>query len=862
MRSLTSVKVCFLAYCLTLLYVSSPNWVAFASNTEAKALLKWKASLFQNKTLNILNWRYPPSHNATNSSTNPKENIVTCTWTSVSCNTAGSVNKINLSTCGIQAIGLAFSEYAFLVGLDDIFDKVRSDILRTQSLPSVEEVFSVVRREAQRHATMMSGSNNQGRLPSMTMVFRPAAAFRPRYLIGSHKKKLRANERGSGGNNGGRASLATTPPKTKEDETISNNPSQTLLTHSTHGDSSSTAGSDTEHHAGWILDSGTTDHMTYDKNVFQYMTTSHREYIATANGTRAPVVGAGGDVTVEQRVEPRTKPILGESRQAIIEKNPIVEQPCAEPSIPLIVEPSMPSLSSSEVPPNTSSLNMPEVSIVNDCVTNPSIGCKLPPRQNRDVPPDRFSPEGKVKYPIANYVSCNKLASERQTLVSNMESIHVPTRVEKALKDPKWAKAMDEEMLALQKNNTWEEEVYIDFPPGYSNDGNTGVCRLRNDVDEMSKLQGNLSVKFEMKDLGDLKYFLGVKVARLPKGIFLSQHKYVLDLLKETGMLGCKPVETLIVEKHHLCLDPEQKLVDKGRYQRLVGRLIYLAHTRPDIAYAVSVVSQFMHSPSVDHMAVVMRILVYLKFAPGKGVLYRKNGHLRIEGFTDVDWAGDVTDRRSTSGYFTFVGGNLVTWRSKKQKVVSRSSAEAEYRGMAQGICEILWLRKLLCGLGFKPKDTMKLFSDNKSARDIADNPVQHDRTKYVEVDRHSIKEKLEKKIVSIPFVESEGQLADVLTHAVCSRKFDSISSSSALPAHQMPMEDILDQRISPPTHQEAGEVVSVVKIAFACLNPSLQSRPTMKQVSQCLSTQMLLLSEPLHMITCAELLALNDFAT
>ncbi|KAM2024302.1 hypothetical protein PS1_017295 [Malus domestica] len=180
-----------------------------------------------------------------------------------------------------------------------------------------------------------------------------------------------------------------------------------------------------------------------------------------------------------------------------------------------------------------------------------------------------------------------------------------------------------------------------------------------------------------------------------------------------------------------------------------------------------------MHSPSEDHMATVMRILAYLKSAPGKGVLYQKHGHLRVEGFTDADWAGSVSDRRSTSGYFTFVGGNLVTWQSKKQKVVSRSSAEAEYRGMAHGICEILWLQKLLGGLGFKPKETMRLYCDNKSARDIADNPVQHDKTKHVEVDRHFIKEKLERKIVSIPFVNSKEQLADVLTHAVCSRKFD-----------------------------------------------------------------------------------------
>ena len=292
------------------------------------------------------------------------------------------------------------------------------------------------------------------------------------------------------------------------------------------------------------------------------------------------------------------------------------------------------------------------------------------------------------------------------------------------------------------------------------------------DSEEMMKLEQNLAAEFEMKNLGDLKYFLGVEVARSSRGIFLSQRKYVLDLLKETGMLGCKPVDTPIVEKHYLGIYPDQEPVDRGRYQRLVGRLIYLSHTRPDIAYAVSVVSQFMQSPSVDHMAAVMRILAYLKSAPGKGILYKCHGHMRIEGFTDADWAGDVTDRRSTSGYFTFVGGNLVTWRSKKQNVVSRSSAEAEYRGMAHGVCEILWLRKLLWSLGFKQKEAMKLYCDNKSAREIAENPVQHDRTKHVEVDRHFIKEKLERKIVSIPFVNSEEQLADILTHAVCSRRF------------------------------------------------------------------------------------------
>ena len=140
-----------------------------------------------------------------------------------------------------------------------------------------------------------------------------------------------------------------------------------------------------------------------------------------------------------------------------------------------------------------------------------------------------------------------------------------------------------------------------------------------------------------MKDLGQLKYFLGIEVARLKHGVLLSQRKYVLDLLTETGMLGCKPVETPMEMNHKLGILPDQAQTDKGCYQRLVGRLIYLSHTRPDIAYAVSVVSQFMHAPSEEHMEAVYRILRYLKSVPGKGLLFSKNGISNIEGYTYSD---------------------------------------------------------------------------------------------------------------------------------------------------------------------------------------------------------------------------------
>lgn len=141
------------------------------------------------------------------------------------------------------------------------------------------------------------------------------------------------------------------------------------------------------------------------------------------------------------------------------------------------------------------------------------------------------------------------------------------------------------------------------------------------DADEIQKLQRYLASEFEMNDLGSLKYFLGIK-ARLSGGIFLSQRKYVLNLLTETSMLGCEPVDTPVVQNHHLGVYHNQISTNKERYQSLIGRIIYLLHTRPDIAYAISVICQFMHSPSEDHIEVEMCILSYLKFAPKNGLFF------------------------------------------------------------------------------------------------------------------------------------------------------------------------------------------------------------------------------------------------
>jgi hypothetical protein len=153
-----------------------------------------------------------------------------------------------------------------------------------------------------------------------------------------------------------------------------------------------------------------------------------------------------------------------------------------------------------------------------------------------------------------------------------------------------------------------------------------------------------------------------------------------------------------------------------------------------------------------------------LKGTPGKGLWFRKNQHLDVEGYCDADWASSVDDRRSTSGYCVFVGGNVVCWRSKKQAVVARSTAEAEYRAMALSLSEMLWVKNLLLELRLFRNNTVVLHCDNKSAINIANNPVQHDRTKHIEIDRFFIKEKIDSGALRLQYIKSSEQLADCLT--------------------------------------------------------------------------------------------------
>ncbi|KAG7588726.1 Integrase catalytic core [Arabidopsis suecica] len=285
----------------------------------------------------------------------------------------------------------------------------------------------------------------------------------------------------------------------------------------------------------------------------------------------------------------------------------------------------------------------------------------------------------------------------------------------------------------------------------------------------IKSIKTSLHNAFDIKDLGVLKYFLGIEVCRSPEGLFLSQRKYTLDLLKLTGKLGAKPVSTP--------LEPGYKVNRKGekddrpyhcpeQYRRLVGKLIYLTYTRPDISFAVNQVSQHMKEPTVYHWSMVDRILKYLKGSPGQGIWMGKNSSTEIVGYCDADYGGDRNDRHSTTGFCTFIGGNLVTWKSKKQKVVSCSSAEAEYRAMKKLTNELTWLKALLKDFGIEQKTPITFHCDNQAAIHIANNPVFHERTKHVEIDCHKTREKIQDGTILPCYTESSDQLADIFTKA------------------------------------------------------------------------------------------------
>ncbi|KAK1422630.1 hypothetical protein QVD17_17916 [Tagetes erecta] len=288
-----------------------------------------------------------------------------------------------------------------------------------------------------------------------------------------------------------------------------------------------------------------------------------------------------------------------------------------------------------------------------------------------------------------------------------------------------------------------------------------------NSLNEITAVKQLMNSQFMIKDLGLLKYFLGIEVIRTDEGLCLSQRKYCMELLTEYGLSGCKPAKTPIEQHYNVinfCKTHPTLLINVSGYQQLLGKLIYLSHTRPDISYAVQYLSQFMHQPTEAHLQLAMRVLRYLKGAPGKGLFFAPNESFKLSAYSDSDWGKCLETRRSVTGYCVMLGTCLVSWKSKKQLTVSRSSAEAEYRAMCAATCEVIWLKNLLVEMGIHVDLPVDMHCDNNAAISIAANPVFHDRTKHFDMDLYFLREKVSAGVIRTVSIQSVEQLADVFT--------------------------------------------------------------------------------------------------
>ena len=296
----------------------------------------------------------------------------------------------------------------------------------------------------------------------------------------------------------------------------------------------------------------------------------------------------------------------------------------------------------------------------------------------------------------------------------------------------------------------------------------------------------DLSSRFSLKDLGPINYFLGVEVLSRPDGFVLSQAKYINDLLHETNMHECNGAITPMSDSLALTINPNEPSLNITDYRRLIGKLQYLAFTRPDLAYVVNKLSQFMHCPQHSHWQAVKRLLRYLKATSMYGLQIRRSSISQLHVYSDSDWAGDVLDRTSTSGYVVYYGVTPISWSSKKQKTVARSSTKAEYRAVAGALAETNWISNLLHELRISLVSKPVIYYDNVSATYLCHIHVFYSRMKHIAIDFHFVRDQVQKKLVTVTHILSSEQVADTLTKplpkAVVQRHFHKLSVIDTTP--------------------------------------------------------------------------------
>ncbi|GJY25467.1 hypothetical protein Tco_0400193 [Tanacetum coccineum] len=263
----------------------------------------------------------------------------------------------------------------------------------------------------------------------------------------------------------------------------------------------------------------------------------------------------------------------------------------------------------------------------------------------------------------------------------------------------------------------------------------------------------------------------GLQIHQSPKGIFINQAKYALEILKKHNMDNCHSIGTPLATKPKLDVDLSGEPVDQSDYRSKIGSLMYLTSSRPDLVQAVCYCARYQARPTQKHLKEVKRIFKYLKGTINMGLWYPKDSGFELTAFSDADHAGCIDTRKSTSGGIQFLGDKLVSWMSKKQNCTAMSSAEAEYVALSASCAQVMWMRTQLQDYGFN-YNKIPLYCDSQSAIAISCNPVQHSRTKHIHTRYHFIKEQVENGIIELYFVRTEYQLADMFTKALPEDRF------------------------------------------------------------------------------------------
>jgi hypothetical protein len=297
-------------------------------------------------------------------------------------------------------------------------------------------------------------------------------------------------------------------------------------------------------------------------------------------------------------------------------------------------------------------------------------------------------------------------------------------------------------------NGPIKEEFYVEQPSGFE--------------DKFSRI---MIQKFEMSMMGELQ---------LQEGTFISQTKYIQDILNKFGMKDAKPIKTPMGTNGHLDLDTGGKSVDQKVYQSMIGSLLYLCVSRPDIMLFVCMCARFQANPKEVHLRAMKRIMRYLVHTPKFGLWYPKGSTFDLIGYSDADWAGCKIDRKSTSGTCQFLGRSLVSQASKKQNSVALSTAEAEYIAAGHCCAQLLWMRQTLRDYGYK-LSKVPLLCDNESAICMADNPVEHSRTKHIDIRYHFLRVHQKGGDIEIAYVSTKEQLANIFTKPLDEKTFSKL---------------------------------------------------------------------------------------